>query len=325
MNNKNEKSGYGMFTNFYWVVILGLILGGVSAFLFKGDSPFNTDLLLAGLAVGIALAYLLLSIVDWFAQLAAFKSNPLPHEMDLSDRSIAGERLASLQGNAPLFRHIRRLLSAWASGAPGPQVAIMADTQLHRSFMTLGAETAAIFAILCIVNAFMPPPGLLLLSSILMVLIPLISIARFQLTSHLAGYIESNLLAHLGAGAAADGGVELAQNTTKAVTSALASLTEAQAASTAQLASAQEKVAANLAESQTAIAKQLDRVAEMAASIDRVLKLQESVDGALKGVSSTSDFTDMLATFKKHLESSDELLRNVVKPRTIRLVESDPQ
>jgi hypothetical protein len=116
-----------------------------------------------------------------------------------------------LQGCSPLQRHIRRLLDAWAAGASGPQVAAMAGNQTCAGLVILAAEAAAILVLLAGSAAFAPPPALLTLGTGLMVLVALIAIARFQLASQTAGYIESHLLARIGNDTPAAAGVDFAQ------------------------------------------------------------------------------------------------------------------
>lgn len=83
--------------------------------------------------------------------------------------------------------------------------------------------------------------------------------------------------------------------------------------------------AAKLNESTKALTAQLDKIAGLEKEIGNVLHLQESVDGTLKSVAASEDFRETLSTLRTHLQASDKLLQEAVKPRTIRLVESDPQ
>jgi len=354
--SKAKSSGYGMFTSICWVIGLGIILGVLLGIPFKAGGEWERSQLAALLASGIALSYILLSLVDWVVQWRALSANPLPYDMELSDRAIAKEQVKALKGNAPLQRHIRRLLAAWGSGASGPQVAAMEGNQMFRTMTILAAETAAILILLASSAHFGPPPALLTLGTCFMVLVVLGSIARFQLASQLAGYIESHLLARIGNDTPAAAGVEFAEAVAKSVSSsteslaasqtefasqlakaqeaaatqfsksqadAAAQIAKAQSDTATKLAAAQEQAAGQLSKSQDEIAKQLGRVTEVAGSIDNILKLQQTVDGTLKGVTATAEFKDTLIELKRHLSESDELLKNAAKPRTIRLVEND--
>ncbi|MDR0993453.1 MAG: hypothetical protein LBN38_02645 [Verrucomicrobiota bacterium] len=325
MKKKNDNAGYGMFTSIYWVVGGGILLGVALSVGFKDEIGLDRMELGSMLGIGIALAYLLLALVDGFVQYRAFKANPLPDDLDLSDRAIAREQLTALKGHTPLLRHIRRLLAAWAVGASGPQVATIAANQMNRTLVMLGVEGVGIFAILFACADFGPPQMILTLSSVLMVMVILVAIGRFQLASHLAGYIESNLLARIGNDSPAAAADSFASAAAQAVATSTEALAQAQTQAADAFARMQEKAGGQLAQAQSAVAKQLDRITEMAASIDRILKLQESVNGALQGISATEEFKSTLLELKRHLSESDELLRNAAKPRTIRLVEKDPE
>jgi hypothetical protein len=265
---KSKCSGYGMFTGIYWIIALGVVLGiliGIPIRNIEGwqNSPSE---LAALLVAGIGLAYILLSALDWATQLRALASNPLPDELDLSERAVASERLGTVKGCTILHRHIRRLLSAWAAGASGPQVAAMASSQMHRILGTLVAETAAVLALLAATAGFMPPQLLLTLTTGLMVLLILVAVARIQLASHLAGYIESNLLARIGNDTPAAAGLEFAQAVGKSVADSTASLAAAQAKFADQLAKAQQEGTAQLVKAHSDAAAQITKAQQEASA-----------------------------------------------------------
>lgn len=353
---KAKCGGYGMFTGIYWVISLGILFGILLGLPFKTGDGWERALVAALLASGIALAYVVLSVLDWFTQWRALAANPLPNDLALADRAVAGERGTALKGGSPLHRHIRRLLAAWSGGASGPQVAAMAASQMLRTLVILGAETAAILVLLFGAAGFEQPQQLLTLGTGLMLLVVLVSMARLQLASQLAGYMESHLLARIGNDTPAAAGVEFAQSVAKSVADSTASLAAAQAKFADQLSKAQEQAAAQiakvqqeaaalaaksqsdlsaklsssqeqattqLAKAQDKVAEQLGRLTELAGTIDRIFKLQQAVDGTLKGVAVTEEFKSTLVELKRHLAESDQLLRNAAKPRSIRLVEKD--
>ena len=128
---KAKCSRYGMFTGIWNIGILGLVLGAGLSVPFKPEAWTCSDIA-SVLATGIALAYVLLGAADWCLQRLALAKNPLPADLDLSDRAIARERVAALTGCSLLERHARRLLGAWGAGAAGPQVAVMAANQTGR-------------------------------------------------------------------------------------------------------------------------------------------------------------------------------------------------
>jgi hypothetical protein len=72
-----------------------------------------------------------------------------------------------------------------------------------------------------------------------------------------------------------------------------------------------------------AIAAQLDKIMALEQDIQKVLHIQEVVDGTLKSVAATDEFKKTLEALRTHIEASDNLLREVAKPKTIRLVETD--
>ncbi len=74
-----------------------------------------------------------------------------------------------------------------------------------------------------------------------------------------------------------------------------------------------------------ALVAQLEKIQTMGKEIEKVLHIQQTVDNTIKSVTTTEDFRNTMATLKTHLEKSDNLLREVTKPRTIRLVESNPE
>lgn len=365
-SRKAKCGGYGMFTGIYWVVGLGLILGALLGTQIKPDVPWEPSQIAALAASGIALAFIALSVMDWFVLWRALAANPLPDELDLSSRQVASEQLAALKGCSLLHRQVRRLLAAWSAGASGPQVAAMANSQMLRTLVVLAFETVAIFVLLGICAAFGAPPVLLTLGTGFMVLVLLLAMARAQLASHMSGYIESHLLARIGNDTPAAAGTEFAQNAAKSVGDSMAALAtaqtrfadqlaksqeqaaalaakaqqeavaqiakaqaeaaaqiaKAQADMSAKLVAAQEQSTAQLSKAQTEVATQLGRVTALASSIDNVLKLQQAVDGTLKGVTVTDEFKSTLLELKRHLAESDSLLKNVSKPRAIRLVET---
>ena len=276
---KAKCCGYGMFTGICWVIGLGIILGVLVGLPFKSDSGWERAQLAGLLATGIAAAYILLALVDWFVQWKALAGNPLPDDLDVSDRAVAREQLAALKGCSPLHRHVRRLLAAWGAGASGPQVAAMAGNQMLRTLVILAAETAAILVLLVGSAAFGLPPTLLTLGSGLMALLVLVAMARFQLTSHLAGYIESHLLARIGNDTPAAAVGDFTQSLGKTVAESTASLAAAQAKVAEQLAKAQQEAAAQLVKAQTEAAAQVAKA--QAEATGAAAKIQSDLSAKL--------------------------------------------
>ena len=262
---KVKCGGYGMFTGIYGIVGLGILFGILLGIPFKPDEWTLSDLA-AVLATGMALAYVVLAAIDWLVQTIALAKNPLPAELDLSDRSVARERMAALTGCALLQRHIRRLLSAWAAGASGPQIATMAANQTFRLISLILAEAAAILVLLVSAAGFSAPGPLLTLGTGLMVLVALAALARFQLASKTAGYIESHLLARIGNDTPAAAAADFAQTAGKAAAESMAALAAAQTKFAEQLAKSQDQAAALAAKAQQDAATQLSKAQTEAAA-----------------------------------------------------------
>ena len=264
---KVKCGGYGMFTGIYGIVGLGILFGILLGIPFKPAEWTLSDVATL-LATGTALAYVVLAAIDWLVQTIALAKNPLPADLDLSDRSVARERVAALTGCALLLRHVRRLLSAWAAGASGPQVAVMAADQTFRLLSLILAEAAAILVLLVSAAGFSAPGPLLTLGTGLMVLVALAALARFQLASKTAGYIESHLLARIGNDTPAAAAADFAQTASKAASESMAALAAAQAKFVDQLAKSQDQAATLAAKAQQDAAAQLAKAqAEAAAQI----------------------------------------------------------
>jgi hypothetical protein len=71
------------------------------------------------------------------------------------------------------------------------------------------------------------------------------------------------------------------------------------------------------------LSAQLDRIMALEKDIDKVLHVQQTVEGAIRSVTAADEFRQMLSALRGHLQESDKLLREVARPRTIRLVESE--
>lgn len=80
---------------------------------------------------------------------------------------------------------------------------------------------------------------------------------------------------------------------------------------------------AKFEESQRALSAQLDKIAALQESIENVLHMQQVVDGTVKTVAASEEFAKLIAALREHLQASDNLLREVSKPRRIRLIESE--
>lgn len=80
---------------------------------------------------------------------------------------------------------------------------------------------------------------------------------------------------------------------------------------------------AKFEESQQALSAQLEKIVALQQSIENVLHMQQVVDGTVKTVAASEEFAKLISALREHLQASDALLREVSKPRRIRLVESE--
>jgi hypothetical protein len=80
-----------------------------------------------------------------------------------------------------------------------------------------------------------------------------------------------------------------------------------------------------LAKASQAIASQLEKIMALEKDIQKVLHLQQVVDGTMKSVSTAEEFKQTLTVLRNHIEASDKVLKELAKPRTIRLVETETQ
>lgn len=71
------------------------------------------------------------------------------------------------------------------------------------------------------------------------------------------------------------------------------------------------------------LATQLDKISSLQRDIQQVLQIQQVTDGTMKQLAGGVEFTQTLSALRQHLAASDSLIKEVTKPRTIRLVESE--
>ncbi|MBQ9343807.1 MAG: hypothetical protein IJT88_01170 [Kiritimatiellae bacterium] len=273
----NQKTGYGMLTPIHLVVLAGIVVGAIAT---SCMGAFKLpDVWIFSIVGGIGLAYVLLGLVDCILRARALAAAPLDSQ-DVSDRAVARELAESLPGTGLLARHSRRLLAAWGAGATGQQVSRMAATQLYRALLALVAEGVAIFAVVAIgllISDFPMFDAVVIniATTIILLLIPLVTLARIQGASRESGYIESQFLARIGNDTPAAATTDFAQKVETSVNAATARFadTETKAAAaieaaTAKLADAQQKALAALTDAQTsASAAALKASTESAAAL----------------------------------------------------------
>ncbi|MCZ7592749.1 MAG: hypothetical protein M5U15_11665 [Kiritimatiellae bacterium] len=109
----------------------------------------------------------------------------------------------------------------------------------------------------------------------------------------------------------------------EALTAHVQQMEKAAAANRDQISAVLTQHAQSMSKASEAIAGQLDKIMQLEKEIQQVLHIQQVVDGSMKAVSGAEEFKSTLSALRTHLEKSDSLIREVTKPRTIRLVESD--
>lgn len=76
-------------------------------------------------------------------------------------------------------------------------------------------------------------------------------------------------------------------------------------------------------EANDVLGTRLEKIAALEEKIVELLHLQETMEGTIRELAASQEFESTLAALRTHLQESDQLLREVAKPRTIRLIETD--
>ena len=69
------------------------------------------------------------------------------------------------------------------------------------------------------------------------------------------------------------------------------------------------------------LSAQLDKIAALQKEVEKLLHLQQATDATIKSMSASEDFKGLVKSLTSHLDASDKMLKEIAKPRTIRLVE----
>ena len=109
----------------------------------------------------------------------------------------------------------------------------------------------------------------------------------------------------------------------KNTTTSLGAITKALDDNAKSLAAALKDHAEKTAKASEQLSAQLDKISAIGKEIDKLLHLQQATEGTLKSVASTEEFKKTLEGLRTHLEASDKMLKEIAKPRTIRLVEQE--
>ena len=87
--------------------------------------------------------------------------------------------------------------------------------------------------------------------------------------------------------------------------------------SVSSLDSASNRYADRIQQSVEQLTKQLDQIAKLGAEIDKVLHTTQSMETTLRQVGSSDEFRQTLSNLRNHLAVSDELLKQLSRPRKV--------
>jgi vacuolar-type H+-ATPase subunit D/Vma8 len=88
-------------------------------------------------------------------------------------------------------------------------------------------------------------------------------------------------------------------------------------ASVATMESASTRYSERIQASVESLNEQLESIQKLGAEIDKVLRTTQSVETTLRSVGSSDEFRQTLANLRTHLQASDELLKQMAKPRRV--------
>ena len=90
---------------------------------------------------------------------------------------------------------------------------------------------------------------------------------------------------------------------------------------TSQLEAAFKSHADRVTQANSQLASQLEKIAALEKEVEKLIRLQVNTDGIVKAMAASEEFKDLVKSLRTHLEASDKLLKEVSKPRSIKLVE----
>ena len=317
-------------------LLLTIAIGAGLGYLFAGDlfnKPPHQMMIL--LALGLVWAQLLLQWIDLLMQGLSLSSKLVPDDLDLSNSNDVAIHTEALGGGLVAAR-VSRLLGALASGADSRQVIQLAAFQSSR--VRGSARALAALAVILLVGVLWQGEYTVLAWAALLVLAVTL-FARLNLLARTDELIEARLLSRLPGSTArmvgGQGGVaaslgsavkdafkeyipqpaQMSESISEAIKQASAEWSREVGGSLSQHADA-------LQASTSQLNTQLDRIAGLQENIEKILRVQETVDGVMQSVSATSEFQQTLSALRNHVEETDKVLRNLSKPRRIKLVES---
>ena len=105
------------------------------------------------------------------------------------------------------------------------------------------------------------------------------------------------------------------------VQTSMASIVENGEALRGKLIGGMQEQASSLSTSSRLLTDAVNRLGALGQDIEKLLHVQKAVDSTLETISKTEEFKKTISRLSDHLVESDRLLREVSKPKTIRLVE----
>lgn len=351
-------SGFGVIL----LIVLGVLLG---YFLFSNDlfaKPAHH--LMTAIALGLVWALLLLQWVDLLNQSLSLSTDPVPETVDLNDREGVRAHAEGLTGKRLLVARARRLLESWANGSSPRQILDLAAFQSEQAKNPLRAATV-FSLILLAGSIWQGGNSVLAWASLVVVAVTLyarqnmLNQIDFYLESHLLSRlpaggnsatatgsqlgsalgdaIERSFKAHMPQPEQLSAAISSAVGeVSKETGNVLKQVQEALSQHAQEIGSAgstwSEQIGGVLAQhadtlqaANGQLATQLEKIARIEEDIEKVLHIQETVDKTLQSVTATEEFQQTLQALRSHVEESSKLLRELAKPRKIRLVETPAQ
>ena len=336
----SSKKGTSLLTESGIGLLIVLVVGGGLGVLFSGDlynKPPHE--LMKALGLGLVWAALLVTWADIVIQSLGLTSDPVPDTLEISDTESVTEYLSSPAGSSGLAVRCHRLLESIANGASGAQVAQQAGNQSRQA--QSGLNSLALFSLI-LIGGSLWDGGNTLLSWAALLLLAITIVAKRNLLSKIDTYIETSVLSRATAGGGSaekpsssksgDQVVAAIDGAFKGLRDDLRTLSVSVGGFGEQMNSVGgswgQDLSGILAQHSDAIqstnqhlSTQLDRILSIQQDVEKVLHVGEAMDKVAASLSATAEFTNTLEALRIHVEESDKLLRELSKPRKIRLVE----
>lgn len=144
--------------------------------------------------VGVVWAFILLQWVDMIGQALALQSNPIPADLDLSDREAVRSAAHDLKAGPEVNRRIQSLFGTWTESSNSALLLDLADFQSSRTRKPILAGTV-FGGILLYASGLSEASSMALWGAA--VLLGVTILAKIGLLSKIDSYIEARLLSRL--------------------------------------------------------------------------------------------------------------------------------